>query len=73
MANKIKNKKSRTIPFRSDPQFVEELRELAKFRYLKGLEIKEPTDAEMTRLLRRTSSWKNSVFELKTKNRKENI
>ena len=67
------NKKNRTKPFRSDPEFVREMRELAKFRYFKNLEKKEPTDAEMTRLMMRTESWKKALFELKTKPRRENI
>lgn len=65
--------KKRSVPFRSDCEFVKEMRELAKLRYVKNLELKEPTDSEMTRLLRRTDSWKNLVQELKIKPRKENI
>ena len=65
--------KKRTVIFRSDPNFVKEIRELAKIRYMKNLEIKEPTDAEMTRLIRRTDSWNKTLFELKTKPRKENL
>jgi len=67
------NNKDRSKPFRSDPKFLREIRELAKFRYLKNLEKKEPTDAEMTRLIMRTESWKNAIFELRTKPRRENI
>ena len=66
------NNKNKTKPFRSDPSFVKEIRELAKFRYFKNLEKKQPTDAEMTRLIMRTNSWKNAAFELKTKPRREN-
>lgn len=66
------NNKNRTKILRSDPQFIKQMRELAKFRYFKNLEKKEPTDAEMTRLLMRTDSWKNAIFELKTKPRREN-
>lgn len=69
---KIK-KKNRTLGMRSDPDFLKEMRELAKFRYFKELEKRQPTDAEMTRLLRRTESWKKALFELKTKPRKENL
>jgi len=65
--------KNRSVPFRSDCGFVKEMRELAKLRYLKNLELKEPTDAEMTRLARRTDSWKSLVQELKIKPRKENV
>ncbi len=48
------------------------MKELAKFRYLKNLEKKEPSTAEMTRLLRRTDAWKQAQFELKNKPRREN-
>ena len=66
------NNKNRTKLLRSDPNFVKEMRELAKFRYFKNLEKKEPTDAEMTRLLMRTDAWKGAQFELKNKPRREN-
>lgn len=66
------NNKNRTKLFRSDPSFVKEMKELAKFRYFKNLEKKEPTAAEMTRLLMRTDSWKKALFELRTKPRREN-
>ena len=65
------NNKNRTKLLRSDPNFVKEMRQLAKFRYFQNLEKKEPTDAEMTRLLMRTDSWKKACFELKTKPRRE--
>jgi len=67
------NNKKKTKLLRSDPKFAKEMKELAKFRYLKNLEKKEPTSAEMTRLIMRTDSWKNTLFELKTKPRRENI
>ena len=54
---------------RTDPEFVKEMKELAKFRYMKNLENKEPSNSEMTRLLRKTDAWKNVVWELKTKPR----
>jgi len=66
------NNKNRTKLLRSDPNFVKEMRELAKFRYFKNLEKKEPTDAEMTRLLMRTDAWKRAQLELKNKPRREN-
>ena len=66
------NNKNRTKLLRSDPNFAKEMRELAKFRYFKNLEKKEPTDAEMTRLLMRTEAWKRAQFELKNKPRREN-
>ncbi len=72
MANIIHNQKNRTQHMRSDSEFLREMRELAKFRYLKNLETKQPTDAEMTRLLRRTNAWKQSLIELRTKPRREN-
>ena len=56
---------------RTDPDFIKEMKELAKFRYLKNLEKKEPSAAEMTRLLRRTDAWKLAQFELRTKPRRE--
>ena len=54
---------------RTDPEFIKEMKELAKFRYMKNLENKEPSNSEMTRLLRKTDAWKNVVWELKTKPR----
>lgn len=66
------NNKNKTKLLRSDPTFAKEMKELAKFRYFKNLEKKEPTSAEMTRLIMRTDSWKNTIFELKTKPRREN-
>jgi len=66
------NKQKRTIVGRADPDFIKEMRELAKFRYMKNLEKKEPSQSEMTRLLRRTDAWKQAVFELKTKPRSSN-
>ena len=58
---------------RVDPEFEKEMRELAKFRYMKNLERKEPKLSDMTRLLRRTDAWKQGIFELKTKPRREDI
>jgi len=66
-------KKVRTQPQRADPEFVKEMRELAKVRFFKNFEKKLPSDAEMTRLLRRSPAWKQVIFDLKTKPRKENI
>ena len=65
--------RNRTVVGRTDPEFIREMKELAKFRYFKNLEKKEPSLAEMTRLLRRTDAWKQGIIELKTKPRKENI
>jgi hypothetical protein len=56
-----------------DADFMKEMKELAKFRYFKNLEKKEPSFPEMTRLARRTLSWQGVKNELSTKPRKENI
>ena len=66
------NKQNRIIiskVSRNDPDFIKEMKELAKFRYFKNLEKKEPSNSEMTRLIRKTDAWKNVVWELKTKPR----
>ncbi len=68
---KTDNEKNRTFPQRVDPEFIKEMKELAKFRYFKNLEKKEPKFPDMTKLIRRTDSWKNVIFELKTKPRGE--
>jgi len=65
------NNKNKTRPQRVDPEFIKEMKEMAKFRYMKGLANEEPKFSEMTRLLRRTEGWKTSVFELKTKPKKQ--
>ena len=65
--------KDRTRIIRADPEFIKEMKELAKFRYFKNLEKKEPTSAEMMRLLRRTEAWKQAQMELRLKPRRENI
>ena len=64
--------KNRSAVGRNDPEFVKEMKALAKFRYFKNLENKEPTLAEMTKITRRTDAWKNVVWELKTKARGNN-
>lgn len=69
---KLGNKKKSDIA-RVDPGFIKEMKELAKFRYLKNLEKKEPSTSEMTRLLRRTDGWKQAQLELKNKPRRENV
>ena len=69
----IIGKQRRSEIARTDPDFIKEMKELAKFRYVKNLEKKEPSTAEMTRLLRRTDAWNQAKFELKTKPRKEDI
>ena len=66
------NKKKDPVK-RVDLNFFNEMKDLAKFRYMKNLEKKEPSFTEMTRLLRRTDSWKQGLFELKMKPRRENL
>lgn len=65
--------KKRIYPQRVDPDFVKEMRALAKSRYFKNLAKKEPSLTEMTRLLRRTQGYKIATEELKTKPRKEDV
>ena len=66
------NVKRRYTTEKIDSDFKTEMKELAKFRYFKNLENKEPTLAEMTKITRRTDAWKNVVWELKTKARGNN-
>ena len=66
----IINPKSKTKISRNSPEFVKEMKNLAKFRYFKNLANKEPSLPEMTRLLMKTNGWKTSIFELKTKPKK---
>lgn len=66
-----RKKKSEIV--RVDPDFIKEMRELSKFRYFKNLEKRQPSDAEMTRLLRRTEAWKQAQLELRFKPRREDI
>jgi len=63
------NNKNTTSPQRNDPEFIKEMKELAKFRYFKNLDKKEAKFPDMTKLIRRTDAWKNVVWELKTKPR----
>jgi len=65
--------KRKSVPQRNNPDFVKEMRELAKMRYFNNLAKKEPSLAEMTALLRRTKGWSLSKQELKTKPKKENL
>ena len=67
------NKRKRTVVGRSDSDFVKEMKDLAKFRYMKNLENTEPSLAEMQRLLGRTEGMKISREELMKKPRRENI
>ena len=69
MAQPTSKKNYRTEKIDSD--FVREMRELAKFRYMKNLAKQEPKLTKMTRLLRRTDGYKQSLFELKTKPERE--
>ena len=56
---------------RVDIDLAKEMRELAKLRYFKNLAKKEPSFAEMTKLLRRTNGWNICKEELKTKPKRE--
>jgi len=69
----IINPKRKSEITRADTGFIKEMKELAKLRYFKNLEKKEPSISEMTRLLTRTNAWKQAGFELKTKPRKEDL
>ena len=71
MAKMMNKGKSNTV--RADPEFIKEIKELAKFRYLKNLEKKEPSTSEMTRLLRKTHAWQQAQTELRIKPRKEDL
>ena len=55
-----------------DAELQREMRELAKFRYMKNLSKTEPSLPKMTKLWRRTDGYKQSIFELKTKTEKDN-
>ena len=69
MADRNKSKTYTTEKI--DVDFKREMKELAKFRYFKNLAKKEPSLPEMTRLLRRTDGYKTSIFELKTKTKRD--
>ena len=59
-----------TKPQRIDKDFEEDMRKAAKIRLqnnLAQLKYNELSLREMTRLLRRTSAYKQSLFELHTK------
>ena len=63
--------KKNSIIQRIDPEFIREMKELAKMRYFKNLAKKEPSFTEMTTLLRRTKGWYLSKEELKSKPKRE--
>jgi len=65
------NKKNK--PQRVDSDFVKEMKDIAKVRFIKGLSKDLPNMPKMTRLVRRTHFWKNCLFELKTKKEKEEL
>jgi len=65
--------KKNASPQRLDSEFIREMKELAKIRYLKNLATKEPSFSEMTHLLRRTQGWNLSKEELKLKPKKESL
>lgn len=67
------NSKKKYTTGKMDSDFEVEMRKLAKQRYFSNLAKKEPSLAEMTRLLRRTRGYKTSLFELQTKPKKEDI
>lgn len=69
---KLKNNMN-TKPQRINKDFEKEMKDLAKFRYMKNLEKKEPSFPEMTDLVRRTQAWNQVKFELQTKKRKEDL
>ena len=57
-------------PQRLDPDFIEDMKKIAIIRLNKGLANLNPKElsmAEITRLLRRTDSYKLSLEELKIK------
>ena len=56
-----------------DIKFKEIMKECAKERYFKGLEKKEPSLPEITRLAMKCPDWSKVVLDLKTKPRKEDI
>ena len=60
-------------PQRVDSEFLKEMKQLAKMRYMNNLAKREPSFAEMTRLLRRTSGYNQSINDLRTKPRKEDL
>ncbi len=71
MADRNKQKTYTTVKI--DVDFKKEMKELAKFRYFQNLAKKEPSLTEMTRLVRRSPSWKNVIFDLRTKPKKEDV
>ena len=69
---KINPKRSWTTQ-KIDSNFAKELREIAKLRYVKNLEKKEPRLPEMTRLVYRQPEFKQILEKLKTYPRKEDL
>lgn len=56
---------------RVDPQFLKEIRELAKVRIQKGLmDPREMSDREITSLIRKTYNWNWVKEELRKKPKK---
>jgi bisphosphoglycerate-dependent phosphoglycerate mutase len=72
MMAKICPKRSYTTE-KVDIDFKKEMKELAKFRYFNKLANKEPSIPEMTRLVRRSPYWQNVVYNLRTKQKKEDL
>lgn len=69
---KVNRKKSHKIA-RVDVDFMQDLKGLARMRYMKNLAKKEPSMAEMTRLLRRTNAYEQVKAELKLKPKREDL
>ena len=68
--------KKNTSPQRLDPNFIDDMKRIAKVRLDKGLANFTPrclSMPEMTKLLRRTNGYKLSLEELKIKPKKENL
>lgn len=68
--------KKRNDPQRIDKEFEKDMREIARERVSKGLAKplpKEMSLVAMTNLLRRTQGYKLSIFDLKTKPKREDL
>jgi len=68
--------KGNSANIRVDPEFAIDMKRIAKIRLNLGLAKLNPhelSSSEMTKLLRRTNGYKQSIEELKTKPKRENI
>ena len=73
---KFKIRYPNTIPSRIDSKFCSDLKDVSRVRLSKGFSNMNPRELgipEMTRLVRRTDSWRKVLDELKTRPKKENI